>query len=183
MRIDINTAARFVEQLYGVRPADDTPTPPGPWWPIIRTIVNERFEMLTGPRPEPWQNGQRALLWARWSLAALNPQPLPPLPAMLIEALVSRAELLADIGQAIDKPGMGSDFIRAMVEDLCPPPRKIPIPPRPYELVISAADLVFLGAGLREAAAWTAHAELRSALEEFGGRGMEVGLEALGQGG
>lgn len=183
MKIDINTAAGLVEQLFGGLPAEDTPTAPGPWWPIIRTIVNERFEVLMGPRPELWQNGQRPLLWARWSLAALNPQPLPPMPAMMIEALVSRAELLADIGQAIGKPGMGSDLIRAMVEDLCPPPRKIPIPPRPYELVISAADLVLIGAGLRQAAAWTAHAELRSALQESGGRGMEVGLEALGQGG
>lgn len=192
---DRSAVVTFVERIFGLRPADDDPSPIGPWGPVLRMILPRLSQQaVLGPHPEPW------LLVAlnpqplppaphSWSWAALNPQPLPPLPAMMLEALLSRTELIADVGKATGSGGAAIDYVRSMVEDLCPPPRRIPIPPRggdgdppprPNELVVSATDLIVLGAGLRQAAAWTAHPELAAAYVEMGHRAMDVGVEALG---
>lgn len=182
MAIELQVIEAFVGQLVGFRPADDDPEPIGPWGPIIRVMLTPRLTL--GPQPEPWL------------LAALNPQPLPPLlptdpvpwlARQMIEGLLARAELLADIGRATGNEGLATDYVHAMVDDLCPPPRRFPIPPRPKgdgdppprpdELVIDAATLVMIGSGLRDAAGWSTHDGLRVALRDAGLRGIEAGVE------
>jgi len=194
MAIELQIIETFVGQLAGFRPPDDDPGPIGPWGPIIRVMLSHRLRapvqlgtpiLAFGPQPEPWR------------LIALNPQPLPPLPTdpvpwlarQMTEALLARAELLADVGRATGNDSLAADFVRDMVEDLCPPPRRFPIPPfpkgdgdpppRPDELVVDAATLVMIGAGLRDAAGWTAHDGLRVALRDAGLRGIEAGVESF----
>ncbi len=188
--LDRSAVLAFVDQMFGFRPADDDPAPIGPWGPIVRGILTR------GPVPEPWDLSLVSFLQPRKrfggfvldpSLKFLNPQPLPPLPALMLEALLARAELLADLGKATGNEGAAVDFVRMMVDDLCPPPWRFPIPkpkggegdppPRPDELVLDASGLLIIGAGLRSAAAWTAHASLATALVESGLRAADVALE------
>ena len=86
----------FVRSMVGGnrgREDDDHPLPAGPWDPVIRVAV-EKISVF-GPRPEPW----RIALGAGHSFGeevALNPQPLPPRYALLLEVarvVTSRAEL------------------------------------------------------------------------------------------
>jgi hypothetical protein len=111
--------AELVSSLLGSNayPADDQPHRPGPWDPVIRSVIS--LARITGPQPEPWRHGGAVAEILRrfgphpdpwragepqgdaWrgltsfggfdpaSLVALNPQPLPP-----------RAGLVATLGQA-----------------------------------------------------------------------------------
>jgi hypothetical protein len=189
----------FLGQKFGFRPADDDASPIGPWGPILRSIVGVRFT----PTPVPWKFSAFGPLPDPWLYPALNPQPLPPSPdpvsgpvpdpwlwSWLVESLLARLALVDEIGRATSNDSLGSDYIQSMIDDLCPPPRvfKLPKPkggdgdppPRPDELVISASDLIMIGAGLRQAAGWMASERIRDAVNEAGIRGMEVGLENLG---
>lgn len=178
MELDVRAAETLAAQVFGILPAEDDPVPIGPWGPILRDLPRVRGSGLAlGPVPNPW------------ILLALNPQPLPPLPALMARALLDRAETLADIGKALGAEAIAQDYVAALIDDLCPPPRRIPIPrppkgegdppPRPEEIEITAGDLLQIGAALRSDAAWSAHPGLALALREHGGRAMGFAIQGF----
>lgn len=188
--LDRTAVLAFIDQMFGFRPPDDDPDPIGPWGPVLRKIF------VSGPIPDPWSaafhapRSQFERFHLDHSLQFLNPQPLPPLPALMLEALITRAELIADVGKAIGANDAAPKYVHMMVDDLCPTPRlwKYPPsppkggdggvrPPRPNELVLDASGLLLLGAGLRNAAAWTAHKSLATAFVDMGTHACNIALE------
>jgi len=90
--LDRTSVLTFVDQMFGFRPADDDVAPIGHWGPIIRGIL------VSSPVPDPWRPGFNfgSFLLPQGRLGGfsldpsvkfLNPQPLPPLPALMLEGL------------------------------------------------------------------------------------------------
>jgi len=124
---------------------DDSADPPAPsrLVPLIREALNANLfsqaaaKLRLGPVPYFWQ------------LVALNPQPLPPLPAQLASALVTRAEPSAD-ASGEDK---AASNVQQVVDDLCPYPAssscrtralgRLPGSPRPSAVRQSGRPVAF----------------------------------------
>jgi hypothetical protein len=140
---------------YKPNPFDDDPV--GPWGPI-------------GPRP-----------WLRHGIAWLNPQPLPPRWA---QAASFADQLIAATAGAGDVES-GRRSLMLYVDDLCPPPRVVPVPgpfPWPKWAVrdVLAVDLFVIGGRFRQAAARTQDAALADTFAEAAGRLFEAGSAELG---
>jgi len=138
---------------------DDPDEPVGPWGPVIHALLQARY--VANPEPSPWRLAQllaEALAGRRgsvaqgphpepWIQAALNPQPLPPrvvLVAILTEEVIRRATSLFDLAAAL--PGHAREravagaaaevgrYASDYDDDLCPPWRRWPHPPRHDDL-------------------------------------------------
>jgi hypothetical protein len=171
-------------------PDDPTnPPQPSPIDPVIREALY--WGLIWAPHPDPWRlamNLDVALgpISNPGPLAALNPQPLPPIAARLAAALVARAELIADASG----PDAAASYVQRMIDDLCPPPRVIklsppkgpwpPSEPRPIlGLTVSPSDLVLFARTLKSAARSVAHEQLAGALEAGAMKAAEQGVGEL----
>lgn len=156
--------AQMVGSLFGpaFRPADDDESPIGPWGPVIRELFAGRiFEA------EPAQGA--GLAFARFGIAMLNPQPLPPRIGYVIalgQAAVIRAELIGEIADRGGRETGGGRYLLALVDDWCgTPPGKIPWP-RPYPRpewargTLGALDHLILAEVLERAAGFGGAADL-----------------------
>jgi hypothetical protein len=183
----------------GGYPDDEHPSPPGPWDPVIRGALETRS--VFGPHPEPWDgNLRRFSSRMRGSFfgdeVALNPQPLPPRYAFLssvVQAVVSLAELLQEVGDAIRSEGeergiiIVSGYIDRFVDDFCGNGfrMKYPFPgPRPrwFSDELDGLDLVVIATQFDQAAREAFSSELRQVLAYASVRLLEAGLERMVQG-
>lgn len=187
---------RLVDAFY---PDPDDPDPVGPWGPWIREAL--KHLRGPGPLPDPWEGGWRLAAtddnhwWQDYhpgprpwrlhfaDLAALNPQPLPPVDGGLA---LARGLATVALRRATAAGGeQGGQMLRAFVDDWCGTmwrfriPRWIgrppgePRPPRPEESLV-------LGAALIRASAFAEFAPLRKAGEEAGKKIFEHGMQGLG---
>lgn len=158
------------------------PPKPSPIDPVIRDAlywIPAWISQLSppgiaaGPVPEPWLP------------AAIVPPAPAPLPARIAAALVERAGLVADASG----PEAAASYVQRMVDDLCPPPRVIPIgPPKgswpPSEprpilgLTISPGDLLRFAASLRSAARRVPDERLAGAIEAGA---VQAATQAVGE--
>jgi hypothetical protein len=211
----------FVSQIFGGTSAgredDEHPLPPGPWDPMIRKVSNrvfgprpEPWHLKFGPYPEPWRSElhvNRMILGViaarhpeifdtiggdRFTLAALNPQPLPPRAAFLAavtEEVIDRALLMQEVADAMNQTGeqrgiiiVGgrlSQFVDG-IDELCPRiERKFPKPKGGIELRFSGLELLTAGAVFEQNAATVAHEGLRQELRNAGARLIEAGLARM----
>lgn len=161
---DRETAIRFdkvsgmARDLLGLPHDLDNPPPAGPMDPVIRWLM---AGAAFGPVPDPWRPSLGDLLGP----VALNPQPLPPLPARtalvaaIARAAVARAELVGEAAEAAGRGGLGAQRLGEMLEWWCgTPPQPFPWPfpwPRPEWLkaAIGPADHVVFAATLESALA------------------------------
>lgn len=202
--------ATLVGNMFGGasvgREDDEHPLPPGPWDPIIRKVSNRVF----GPQPEPWRselNVNRIILGIiaarhpevfdtidgnRFTLVALNPQPLPPRAAFLAavsEEIIDRALLMQEIGDAMNQTGeqqgiiiVGGKISRFVdeIDELCPRiPRRFPKPKGGNEARFSGPELLAAGAVFEQNAASVGNESLRQELRTAGTRLIEMGMDRL----
>jgi len=151
--------AELVGSFFGAtnRPDDEKPHRPGPWDPVLRSVL--RTSAVFGPHPDPWR-GTLTTSVDNFSLAALNPQPLPPriaLVAALGQELIARAELIGESAARSGHSGAAAGYVTDLIDDWCgTPPRRFPWPwpgPRPnwVEEEIGALDHLVLASILDRA--------------------------------
>ena len=171
VRLRPQSLTPLILHLTGSLPAPGDAGSPAPWGPVIRQ-AQERLRHLAGPQPEPW------------SLAALNPQPLPPLraAAALSSALIDQVGALQMLAGALPSElGQGvhthlGALITRFVDDCGNGHLVIELPgvrppgePRP----LGPEALVVIGAHLLDAAA------LHPAFGDAGLQLVALGLERL----
>jgi hypothetical protein len=180
-------------------PNPEDPPSPGPWDPVIRTVL-ERL----GPHPEPWKsrfNTNVAALrliakkfpaiWdtiggGRFDAVALNPQPLPPREAFLVEFARAAADRLALIQETADLIGSNGDRqgiivvggrVSELVDEFCGTgwPKKFPPkPPGPDpDPRFSATELILAASRFLTAAGGVANPQLADELNRAGERLMD----------
>lgn len=194
----------FVHTMLGGlqgREDPENPLPPGPWDPVVRTAL-ERVDFglrraslggalanLLTQRPEIWDviGGGRAF----GVQVALNPQPLPPRFAFLLEAaqvIVDRAELLQELADTVRESERqnpaASRYVARFVDDFCGNGfrLKFPLPgPRPWWFAdtLSGTDLVVLAAHFGAAAKTAFDPALGRSFEAAGAKLAETGLSRM----
>ena len=208
----------LVGQLFGAsgNPNPDEPHTPGPWDPVIRKVAKRFFgpgpqpwHSVFGPQPEPWRsetNLSREILGIiaarhpeifdvihnRFNLAALNPQPLPPLAAFVVavtEEVIDRVLLMQEIAdtinQTVEEQGIiiVGGKISKYVDELCGNDFRIKIPiPHPKHdqgRLLSGLELLAAGATFAQSAATVAHEGLRRELSNAGLRLIETGITRM----
>ncbi len=200
----------------GGREDDEHPLPPGPWDPVIRKVARR----VSKPTPEPWREvfGQ-GLLWhtefsasqillglvgatrpeiagvnggGRLTIAALNPQLLPPRAAFLTafaEEVIDRALLMQEIADAMGQTGdergiiIVSGKLSLLVDELCGNNFKVKIPfPKPKRgesELLSGLELLTVSAVFAQNAATVAHEGVRQELRNAGARLAEAGIARM----
>ncbi|MCY7375205.1 MAG: hypothetical protein LH472_04450 [Pyrinomonadaceae bacterium] len=123
--------------------------------------------------------------------AELNPQPLPPRAAFLAafaQEVIDRAALMQEIADAMNQAGeergiiIVSGYLSRFVDDLCPEPIKIKIPPKPKSDTddrLSGLELIITGAVFEQNAALAANQDLRRELSNAGAKLMETGIARM----
>ena len=192
-------------------PNPDEPHKPGPWDPIIRK-VNARMNVFgPRPEPWLAEfNKHRAILEffaarnpAIWdaiggggqmysqAAAELNPQPLPPRAAFLAafaQEVIDRVSLMQEIADAMNETGeqrgiiIVSGYLNRLVDDLCPEPIKIKIPPKPKfdaDDRLSGLELIVTGAVFEQNAATAFNEGLRQELRNAGAKLIETGIARI----
>ena len=199
-------------------PDDQNPLPPGPWDPVIRVALEHLTvfgpqpdpwrvaigsEPITafGPTPDPWRVVLAALLRRYPAIydvigggglgdeVMLNPQPLPPRYAFLIDvtqAVIGRAELMQEIADAFGREGesAGNAYLARFVDDWCPTGYKPrwPFPgPRPkwFAEELNGVDLIVMATQFDQAAKETASEQLRNGLTNAAAKFAEAGASRL----
>ena len=195
----------FVRTMLGGlqgREDPENPLPSGPWDPVIRTAL-ERLDILGLQRES--LRGALANLLAQTpeihdviggrrvfgSHAALNPQPLPPRFAFLLEAaqvVIDRAELLQEIADAVRESERqdpaASRYVTRFVDDVCGNGFRLKFPrpgPRPWWFAdaLSGTDLVVLAAHFGAAAKTAFDPALGESFEAAGAQLAEAGLSRM----
>jgi hypothetical protein len=168
------------------------------WWEMIGAEIRVGERAVRGPLPDPWQRAgfdARALIANQGLLAALNPQPLPPLPREVAVALEIADRLIgtASLAAALDGWLKRDDGVlierrlAAEVEDLCPPlvqvfvkPGGHPDPgPDPWPIRLSALAQLAMGARFAAAAVHAGGDELRTVFSEAGDKLTRAGFSNL----
>jgi hypothetical protein len=170
------------------------------WWELVGAEIRVGGRLIQGPLPEPWQRAGfdvRPLIANQGLLAALNPQPLPPLPRDVAVALEIADRLIgtASLAAALDDWLKRDDGVRierrlaAEVDDLCPPlvhvvvkPGGHPHPdpgPDPWPIKLSALAQLAMGARFAAATAHAGSGELRTAYSQAGDKLTRTGLSNL----
>ncbi|MGZ8224081.1 MAG: hypothetical protein ACXW0H_03245, partial [Methylobacter sp.] len=194
------------------REDDEHPSPPGPWDRVIRVALEqinvfgpqpEPWRRVFGPLPDPWRLIFASLLARHpeiWDViggghsfsdeVALNPQPLPPRFAFLIavaQAVISRAELLQEIGDATRREGeqqgiiIVSGYTRRFVDDFCGTGFRLKYPfpgPRPpwFANELEGIDLMVMATQFEQAAKETFSPDLRQNLADASAKLAEAGV-------
>jgi hypothetical protein len=221
LNISREKLASFVSQTVGGtsvgREDDEHPLPPGPWDPLIRKVSKRVF----GPHPEPWRLSLHpqpqpwhsefhlsqiilGIIAARhpeifdviggdrFTRAALNPQPLPPLAAFLAaftEEVIDRSLLMQEVADAMNQTGEQQGIIivggrlSLLVDELCGNNFKVRIPfPKPKrgeDELLSGIELLTVGAVFEQNAASVAHEGLRQELRNAATRLIETGIARM----
>ncbi|MCY7346196.1 MAG: hypothetical protein LH614_08220 [Pyrinomonadaceae bacterium] len=142
---------------------------------------------------EKQKPSRRFYVLQRRNLAAaeLNPQPLPPRAAFLAafaQEVIDRAALMQEIADAMNQTGeergiiIVSGYLSRFVDDLCPKPIKIKIPPKPKSDTddrLSGLELIITGAVFEQKAALAANQDLRRELRNAGAKLMETGIARM----
>jgi hypothetical protein len=200
------------------RQDDEHPLPPGPWDPVVRLALDKvqafgqraqhmrSYQAVYGPQPEPWK-AQLAHILAHHPEAldaiggghgfgdevSLNPQPLPPRYAFLtavVQTLVSRAELLQEVSDAMARKGeqqgiiIVGGYISRFSDDFCGTGFRLrwPLPgPRSnwFAQELDSIDLAVMATQFEDAAKQTASQDLRRSLAGASSRFAEAGLSRL----
>jgi hypothetical protein len=156
--------------------------------------------LIRRPHPESWQRlgfDPRALISNQGLLAALNPQPLPPLPRNIAVALeiadrlIGAASLATTLDDWLerDEGVVIARRLGAEVDGLCPPLVRVvvkpvvhphPVPdPDPWPIRLSALAQLAMGARFIASAAHAGSGELRTAYSEAGDKLTRAGLSNL----
>ena len=194
----------FVRTMLGGlqgREDPENPLPPGPWDPVIRTAL-ERLDVLGLQRE--FLRGALANLLAQTpeihdviggrrafgSHVALNPQPLPPRFAFLLEVaqvVVDRAELLQELADTVresKEQNPAGSYVTRFADDICGNGFRLKFPrpgPRPWWFAdaLSGTDLVVLAAHFGAAAETAFDPVLGQSFEAAGTRLAETGLSRM----
>lgn len=199
MQLDARHLPALVNRLVdGFYPNPDDPDPIGPWGPWIKEAL-KHLPWWVGPLPDPWERGRLNATDDHWwqdyhpgprpwsrtfaDLAALNPQPLPPVDTGI--AVARRLATVALRHASAAGGEQGGQMLRAFVDDWCGTmwrfrvprgpgwPVGEPRPPRPEESLV-------LGAALIRASGFAEFGALKKAGEEAGKRIFEHGMAGLG---
>lgn len=168
------------------------------WWELVGAEIRVGDRAIQVPLPDPWQRAGfdvRALIANQGLLAALNPQPLPPLPREVAIGLEIADRLIGAASLAMNLDGwlkrddgvLVGGRLMAEVDDLCPPlvhivvkPGGHPDPgPDPWPIRLSALAQLAMGARFAAAAGHAGSGELRTAFSEAGDKLVRAGLVNL----
>ena len=174
-------------------------------WNLAGRVGLERIGAL-GPWPVPWQVFFASILARHpeiWDAiggghsfgdeVALNPQPLPPRFSFLVsvaQAVIGRAELLQEIGDAVSREGeqrgiiIVSGYLARFVDDFCGTGFRLkwPFPgPRPHWFAdkLDGIDLVVMATQFEQAAKEAFSPDLRRNLADAGAKLVEAGLSKM----
>lgn len=148
------------------------------------------LELLAGLRPEIFDVVGGGQFYNR-AAAELNPQPLPPRAAFFAafaQEVIDRVSLMQEIADAMNEAGeqrgiiIVSGYLNRFVDDLCPDPIKIKIPPKPKfdgSDRLSGLELIVAGAVFEQNAAMTAGEGLARELRNAGERLIETGVARM----
>ena len=177
---------------------------PEPWDQMIPAGL-ERIGAF-GPWPVPWRAFFASILARHpeiWDAiggghsfgdeVALNPQPLPPRFSFLVsvaQAVIGRAELLQEIGDAVSREGeqrgiiIVSGYLARFVDDFCGTGFRLkwPFPgPRPhwYADKLDGIDLVVMATQFEQAAKEAFSLDLRRNLADASAKLVEAGLSKM----
>jgi hypothetical protein len=219
LNISRDKLVSLVGQLFGGasgNPNPDEPHKPGPWDPVIRKVAKqflgpspEPWHLVFGPQPEPWRsetNLSREILGIiaarhpeifdiihnRFNIAALNPQPLPPLAAFVVavtEEVIDRILLTQEIADTLNQSVQQQGIIivggkmSEYVDELCGNDFRIKIPiPRPKHdkgRLLSGLELLAAGAVFEQNSAVVTHEGLKRELSNAGARLIETGIARM----
>jgi hypothetical protein len=196
--------ARAVIGASTGREDDEHPLPPGPWDPHIRAAL-ERINVF-GPRPEPWKIAFASILARHPEIhdaiggghgfgaeVALNPQPLPPRFAFLaavVQAVVSRAELIHEVAGATAREGEDRGIIIVggytgrFLSGWCGSEFRLrwPFPgPRPHWFThqLDGVDLVVIATQFEQAARESFNPDLRRHFAGVSAQFVEAGVSRI----
>ncbi len=162
---------------------------PSPW----RTESNLHraiLEFFAARNPEIWDVIGGGQMFSK-AAAELNPQPLPPRAAFFAafaQEVIDRASLMQEIADAMNQTGeergiiIVSSYLNGFVDDLCPEPPKIKIPPKPKfdtDDRLSGLELIVTGAVFEQNAAAAANEGLRQELRNAGAKLIETGIARM----
>lgn len=202
----------FVRSMIGAstgRPDDDSPLPPGPWDPVIRTALDRAN--VFGPHPEPWRTIVSWQFFLRllakkhpeiWEVVgggplgeidkvAINPQPLPPRYAFLTavaQTVIARAQLLQEISEATSGEQRGiivvGGFTSRFADDWCGNGFHLNFPfpgPRPnwFTHELDGIDLVVIASEFEQAAKQSFSPVLRDSFSNATNQFMEAGFSRM----
>jgi hypothetical protein len=179
---------------------------PEPWDVFGPGVPWRTLESVFGPKPEPWKVVLASVLARHPEIfdviggghsfgeeVALNPQPLPPRFAFLVavaQVVISRAELLQEIGDAISRQGEQQGIIivggytSRFSDDWCGNGFRLrwPFPgPRPHWFTneLDRIDLVVMATQFEQAAKETFSPDLRQNLADVSVKFVEAGLSKM----
>ena len=198
----------FVREMIGERGGrddDDHPLPPGPWDPVVRVAL-ERTSVL-GRSPAPWRVLLANILAKHPEIydaigggglrfgeeVELNPQPLPPRYALLVsiaQTVISRAELLYDLADAMDSEGtrqgiiIVGGYVSRFSDDWCGNSFRLkwPFPgPRPHWFTseLRGIDLMVMAAQFEQAARESFNPDVRGHLADTSAKFAQAGLSKM----
>lgn len=201
----------IVSQFFGGtngNPNPDEPLKPGPWDPVIRKVAYR----LSEPQPIPWRftdinsNQNRLEFFARFNqaiweviggwgkseMAALNPQPIPPLTAFIAEftqEAIDRVLLTQEIANELNQTGeqrgkiIVGNRLSQLVDEMCGNGFKFKFPiPRPKNDTddkLSGVELLTAGAIFEQTAKNVAREDLRQELRNAGAKLIETGISRM----
>jgi len=188
----IRAALKRMAALY--RWGDYQPKPPRPNWSQLYAEmpgVPDPWQPVSVPGlPDPWQWSEPWRQLAGDSLAALNPQPLPPvflfaaaIANQIISDAVSRQELVDLIGT--ETGNRNSERVKHFVDDWCGTGVKLrwpfPVPPPPpwWRKELSGAQLVVIGVQFEHAAASVFNEGLQKAFAGAAAKFIKTGLSRM----
>jgi hypothetical protein len=173
------------------------------WWELTAADIRLGDRAIAGPLPEPWSPAaavERSALENQTSLAALNPQPLPPAPREILlgveiaDRLIGTATFASRASSWLPgTPDAGHVAARLMaeVEELCPPLARVKVtlyphpqpdpPPRPEEILLTPLAQLAMAARFDAAAQATQDANLRSAFAAAGQKLAHAGAREFEQ--
>ena len=178
-----------VGQVISGYPNPDDPEQSGPWWIIIRRVMQQVLWRL-GPQPDPWLSiGPGPQPWVQ---VALNPQPLPPrtlLFAAIAQEVIERAFLIQETADALRSQGERQSiiiiggYVSRFVDD-CGTGLGLRWPlrgPRPhwYPEEPGGADLIVTGVQFERAASESYDGQLRQVFADAGSKLTQMGLARL----
>lgn len=170
------------------------------WWELVGAEIRVGDRAIHGPLPEPWQRAGfdvRALVADQGVLAALNPQPLPPLPREVAVGLEIADRLIGTASLAMNLDGwlkrddgvLVERRLMAEVDELCPPLPGIVVKPGghrhpdpgpdPWPIKLSALAQLAMAARFAAAAGHAGSGELRTVFSEAGDKLTRAGLANL----
>jgi len=179
-----NVVSEMVKDLRVYTPNPDDPNPsPWPW----RLVINKAFERMLV------NTGSSA-----GTLAALNPQPLPPkahFSLALAQEVVERASLLQQVADGLPSHGQQhgiiivGGFINKFVDEICPTPPVIKFPKKRWpiswppttepDMRWSSVELATIAVHFRNEARNSGHEELSNVLNNAADKLLDAAVARM----